>query len=84
METMYFSSFSEYNNSLIITYCCSNESISNFSFRTLINTLDLVHCAAWALSPSILKHIYYFPGGSSVEYRGVVVVVVVSPKEEEW
>ena len=33
--------------------------------------------------PYILKHIYYFPGGGSVDKRGVVVVAIVLPKEEE-
>ena len=70
--------FYDCNNPLIITHCCSNESKSNISLRTLINDIHLAHCAAWALSPSIWKHRYYFPGEGSVDYCGVVVVVIVS------
>ena len=83
MATMCFSSCLDCNNPLIITHFCSNKSISNIAFRTFINALDLSHCAAWEIFPSILKHIYSFPGRCSVEDHGVVAVVIVSPKEEE-
>ena len=48
-----------------------------------MNALDLSHCAEWEISPLILKRIYYFPDGGSVDYCGVIVVVILSPKEEE-
>ena len=38
---------------LIITHCCSNDSISNIIFITLINAIDLTYFYEWALSPSI-------------------------------
>ena len=76
---MFFSG-SYCNNPLIITHFFSNESISNIAFITLINALDLAHCAAWESFPLLLKHKHYFPGGGSVDDSGVVVVVIVSPK----
>ena len=51
----YFFSCSDCNNPLIITHCCSNKSISNIDFRTLINALDLAHCAARKVLPSVWK-----------------------------
>ena len=68
---------------LIITHCCSDESISNIDSGTLINALGLSHCAAWTIPLSIWKHVYYFPGGGRVDERGVVAVVIIAPKEEE-
>ena len=78
-----FSSFLDFNKPLIITHYFSNESISNISFRTVMNALDLEYCSAWDLYPSILKHRYHFLGVGSVGDRVVVVVVIVYPKEEE-
>ena len=54
-----------------------------YCFQKFDNDLDLSYDASWALSLSIWKHRYYFPGGISVENCGIVVVVIVSPKEEE-
>ena len=79
MATMCFTSCSSCKKYLIITHC-SNDSISNIDFITLINALDLAHCAAWELLPSVWKHTYSFTGGGSVDDRGVVVVDIVSPK----
>ena len=45
-----------------------------------MNALDLAHCDAWSLFPSIWKHLYYFPVGVSVDDHDVVVVDIVSLK----
>ena len=66
-----------------MTHCFSNESISNTDFITLIKAIDLAHCASQKFLPSAWKHIYYFPGGGSVDELDVFVVSVVSPKQEE-
>ena len=81
MTTMCFPSCLYFNNPLIITHCCLNELISNISFVTLINSLDLAHFSAWVIFPSIWKHIYYFLSRVSLDDRGVVVADIVSPKE---
>ena len=47
------------------------------------NALDIANCAAWALYPSTWKHRYYFPGGGTVDNRGVVMLEIVSQKEEK-
>ena len=83
MVTICFYIFSYCNNLLIITHCCSNESISNIDTITLIKTLDLVHCAARKVLPSVWKHSQSFTGGVSVDEYGVVIVVIVSPKQKE-
>ena len=83
MATMYFISCSVCSNPLIIKYYCSNESKSNITFITLINALDIAHFVSWEIFPSIWKHIYSFPGLCSVYGHGLVVVEIVSPKEEE-
>ena len=44
-----FLSCLDFNNPLTIKNCCSNESISDIDFRTLINALDLSHFAARSL-----------------------------------
>ena len=76
-----FLSCLDYKKPLIITHCGSNESISNTTFRTLIDALDLLHCTSWAPTPSIFKHKYFFPDVGSVDDLGMVVAVIVSPKE---
>ena len=79
MATMCFTSCSSCKKYLIITHC-SHDLISNIDFITLINALDLAHCAEWALFPSMLKHRSYFPGEGSMDDCGVVVVFIASPK----
>ena len=83
MATMYFSSCLDYNNPLIIIKYFSNESIANIDFKTLINALDLEHCYTLETPPSIRKHRYFFPVVCSLDNCGVVLVLIVSPKEEE-
>ena len=61
----------------------SNELIPNITFRAFINALYLEHLFAWTFFHSIWKQRYSFPGGSSVENLGVVVVSVTL-KVEEW
>ena len=59
-----FSQF-DCNNPLIITHCCSNDSISIIKSINLVNTIDLYHCTEWSVLPSIRKQIYYLMGGGS-------------------
>ena len=81
--TIFFSSCPECNIPLITIHCCSNESISNIDFRHLIKALDLAHCDARTVLTSVWKQRYYFSVGGSVDEYGVVVVVIVSSKQEE-
>ena len=83
MVTICCFSCSDCNNPLIMTLCCSNESILNNDFRTLVKALDLAHCATWTVLPSVWKYRYYFTGKGSVDEFFVVLVVIVSPKQEE-
>ena len=78
-----FFSCLECNNHLIITHCCTNELISNISLKTFNNDIDLSHFVSWAPLPSIWRYIYSFTVGDSVDDHGLVVVEIVSPKEEE-
>ena len=88
-----FFSFLDYNNLLIITHCCSNESISNIDFRTLVNSCDLAHCAAWKVLTSIWKHRYSFQGGCSVDEHGELlwrlynqkgITAIILPRCLKW
>ena len=47
-----------YNNSLILTHCCSNYSISIIKSITLSNALYLEHWTAWSDLSSLWKYIY--------------------------
>ena len=73
--TLCCSSSSDCNNPLIMTYCCSNDSISRIKANTLLNARDLAHCSVWELSPSIWKLRYYFLGGGSF-WPGLWVVLL--------
>ena len=66
-----------------MTHCYSNDSISNIALRNFIKALDLAPCADREILPYALKYRYYFPCIRSVDEFGVVVVFVVSPKQEE-
>ena len=72
-----FLSFSDYIRPFIMTHICSNQPISNIIFINLIKALDLSHCAARTILPSVWKIRYPFPGGGSLDEFGVVVVVIV-------
>ena len=52
--------WSEYNNTLRMTHCCSNDSISRIQSINLLDSLELAHQASWAYFPSLWKQIYYF------------------------
>ena len=58
-----------------MTNLFSNGSMSRILSSTLVNTRDLAHCVAWALSPCIWKQKYHFPGGGSFYWN-----IQVSPK----
>ena len=55
------------NIPLSTTHCCSNVLIQKTESITLVIILDLIHLAAWAVLPSLWKHIdYLFTGGNSL------------------
>ena len=58
------------NNPFKTTHCCSNDSIPRIERITLVNELDLLHCAEWAYPPSIWKQRY------SLKYEGSFKAVV--------
>ena len=58
-----------------ITHLCYNDPMEIIVSITLVNSLDLAYCVAWAVLLSVLKHNYYFPDGGS--FNGVVWVEVL-------
>ena len=75
MVTICYFSHSDCNNPLIMTHCCSNDSISRIESITLVNAHDVIYYAARALFPSIWKQRYYFMGGGSL-WPGLWVVLL--------
>ena len=67
----------------IITHYCSDDSISNIVSINLANALDLAYFSDSTVLPSVWKQRYYFIVGGSLDKFGVVVVVIVLPKQEE-
>ena len=66
-----------------MSHFCLNYPIKNILSITLVNDTDLVHCADWTDLPYIWKQRYSFPVVGILDEFGVIVVVIVSPKEVE-
>ena len=60
METILLFSHYDYNNLVIMAYCCSNDSIWRIKSITLFNAHDSEHCSSWENFPSTWKQRYYF------------------------
>ena len=75
MVTIRCSISSDCNKPLIMTHCYSNDLILRSKSNNLLNSRDLAHCAAWALSPSIWKLRLYFLGWGSF-WPGLWVVLL--------
>ena len=54
------------NITLSTSHCCSNVSIEITESITLVIIVDLIHLTAWAVLPSLWKHIYYLPTGGNI------------------
>ena len=74
MVTICCFSSSDCKKTLIMTYLCSNDSVSRIKLTTLFNAHDLAHCYDRAVFPFIKKRYYFSYGGSLQPFLWVVLL----------